>query len=628
MPKYDESSIKIFKGLEGVRRKPGMYIGVTDDMGVWSILREVCDNSADNIDMDPKYDSLTVRMRRDGYVEAHDNGPGIPVGQHKTAKMSTLRAVTSLLHAGGKMDDESEYGASRGTFGIGLKATVALSERFAAFTFRSGAWHGIEYRQGKLFRDARKVGKKDMAKLGVEPIHGRGTIVVYKHDKSVFDDGSRLRLAHAQEWADISTYLSPGLRVAIELESRKGWRRREYRHEGGVEDWVRDQVKRLGCATLSKKHLRIKSDHMDMVLTFTDSEDAEVLGYCNGLRQVDGGTHVSAVLSTLSASLKSYVKDEFGKQDLEEGLLGIVNFKIGSPQFSSQTKEKLADKRFNDLCRRDLVDGFAAHWESNKGLAAEVCRRAAAMQSARSEFAALKKSAQELKRKTKDLSKMPEKLATANCSPDERELFIVEGDSAGGTAKGARLLDPYRFQEVLPIRGKLTNAYKEKVERLLANESAQNILSAIGYDPSLDDPLRKLRVARVVLLSDPDPDGEHINCLLLSLLAVYVPELFDKGMVYTVVSPRYMVVDKGRQWFGMSLDEIRGKLPKSVSSEKVTHLKGWGEVTPEGMKEIAFNPATRHIARTLSPSKRELVNVARIMGYDTTWRKRLLGIAA
>ena len=632
MSKYDESSIQVLKGLEGVRKKPGMYIGLVDDLGVWTILREVLDNAVDNYHMDSKYDSVTVRLRRDGYSEVHDNGPGIPVGRHKTADMSTFQAVTSLLHAGGKMDSSSDYGATVGTHGIGLKATVALSESFTAFTHRDGRWHEIEYRKGRLKGAVSKSSaKRVMGVTGADPIHKRGTIVVHKPDMSVFDKGSRLRIKHVTEWAETTTYLSPGFKVVLEAEGRDGKaRRKTFSHPGGVSDWVRDQVAELDCATMAKEPLRIKGDNIDLVLAFTDSERAEVRGYCNGLHQVDGGTHVNAVLSTLFASLKPYAKDKdsFIRQDLEEGLLGLVNFKVGSPVFSSQSKEKLVDKRFNDLCRSVLADGFAAYWKAHRKLAGDVCRRAAAMQAARSEFAALKKSAHELKRKTKDLTKMPDKLATANCSPDERELFIVEGDSAGGTAKGARLKDPYRFQETLPIRGKLTNAYKEKVERVLANDSAQSILSAIGYDPSLEDPLSKLRVARVVLLSDPDPDGEHINCLLLSLLAVYVPELFDRGMVYTVLSPKYMLTDRGRQWFGMSVDEIRDQLPKGVNPDKITYVKGWGECSPSSMRMVAFDPATRRISRTRKPSQKELVNVARVMGFDTQWRKRLLGIAA
>lgn len=626
---YDETSIKWLKGLEGVRKKASLYIGPTDDHGIFTILREVMDNSVDEFSINRRHDSMTVRFRSDGFIEVHDNGSGIPVGHHKQAGMSTLRLVTSMIHAGGKMDDESAYGAARGTHGIGLKATVALSERFAIYTCRSGTWHNIEYRRGKLYRDTRKARKADMAG-DVEPVFGnKGTVVMFKPDGTVFDEGATLQLAQVRQWADTTAYLARGFRVSLQRQKGGRWLERRFHHKGGVADWISDQVAKLGCDTLTKKPLRISTDHLDMVLSFTDSDKAKVLGYCNGLHQADGGTHVNAVLSTLHASVKPFMsdKDQFTRQDMEEGLLGIVNFRIESPRFSSQTKDKLSDPRFNELCRKSLSEGFAEYWKGNKSLAQEVCRRAAAMQDARNEFAALKKSAQDLRRKASDLRRMPDKLASADCDPSERELFLVEGESAGGSAKGARLVDPYRFQETLGLKGKLTNAYKEKVEKVLSNSEVQAVLSAVGYDPALDDPLENLRVARVILLSDPDPDGEHINCLLLSLLAVYVPQLFDRGMVYTVVSPKYMVTDKGRQWFGMTVDEIRAELPKSVNPNKITYLKGWAECTPAAMRVVAFDPATRHIVRTAKPSNRQMVNVARMMGDDPIWRKRLLGVA-
>lgn len=633
MPKkrtYDEDSIKVLKGLEGVRAKPSMYIGLLDDVGVFSLVREVMDNAVDEYSKDTANDSMTVVFLNNGCIEVHDNGAGIPVGKHRRAGVSTLQAVTSMLHAGGKMDDSSVYGASRGTHGIGLKATVALSERFAAYTFRTGRWHSIEYRNGKMTRGVRKVVRKDML-AKVQRIYEQGTVIAFKTDLSLFDEGARMRLDMAQQWADTAAYLSSGFKVELRRQTASGqWKRRRYHHDGGIAEWIDNRVAEAECDTLTDKHLEIHTEHLDMGLAFTNDDKAGVEGYCNGLRNADGGTHVNAVMSTLAKSIQPYVKEKenFERADLEEGLLGIVNFKINSPRFSSQTKEKLADPRFNELCRTTLQDELDAFWSSNKKVARIVCERADGMRKARDEFAVLRKSAADLRKHGLTRGKMPTKLAMVkNCSPDERELFLVEGDSAGGTARNARLAEPYRFQETLGLRGKIANAYKDKLNRLLTNEAVLDILSAIGYDPAADDPLANMRVARIILLSDADEDGKHINCLLLGLLSAYVPETFAMGKVFTVVSPKYMLADRGKQYFGMDLDELHANVPKGTNLDKAVAMKGWAEATKQAMRQIAFDPATRQIVRMDEPDKRAARNIQRLLGDDPLWRKRLLGVS-
>ena len=248
------------------------------------------------------------------------------------------------------------------------------------------------------------------------------------------------------------------------------------------------------------------------------------------------------------------------------------------------------------------------------------------MRSAKVDFLSQKKALTSLKKNKNNLLKMPGKLAAApDCEPKERELFLVEGDSAGGTASRARMVEPYRYQETLCLRGKVPNAYKMPPEKVLANEEVLNILTAIGYEPSVKDPMKSLRVGKVVLLSDPDPDGYHIDALLLALLVTFVPDLFNRELVYRSRSPKYMLTIGKKQYFGMSVDEVKRKA-NSRHNHKATYLKGWGEANDDAMRTIAFNPETRHLVLAEPPTKQELREIALLMGDDTAYRKKLLGV--
>ncbi len=625
---YNEDNIKVLKGLEAVRVKPSMYIGPPDSHGIFTILREVMDNSVDEYNANPKYDQMYVELHTDGTCVVHDNGQGIPVGKHKTEKVSTLQVAVGMLHAGGKLHGDGVYKISRGTHGIGVSATNALSEWFTVLTHRTKKWHGMEFAKGKVTANITVYDKKAVSDV-VEPVFDQGTIILFKPDLSIFDKGSKLDRKAVHEWADLTAYLSAGFSVTIWDEKTE--EETEYYHENGIRDWIDSSLSkfRKKINVLSKKPIELITDNVELCFTFTDSDKAQVYGYCNGLYQSEGGSHINTTLTLLYNSLEPYFKarEEFTKQDMLEGLLGIINFKIDSPRFSSQTKEKLVDSRFKEICQDDVYETFENYWLKNKSVARQVCERANNVYNARAAFRVSKEAARALKSVRDGTNKLPLKLAAVkDCPANERELFLIEGDSAEGTARAARITEPYRFQETLGLRGVVPNAYKMNWDKLMGNKEIISILAAIGYDPSLKNPLSNLRVGKIILLSDPDPDGYHINALLLSLISALLPNLLLKGLIYTVVSPKYVLNDNGIQYFGMSVEEIQEQIPKKTDINKVSYLKGWGEASAAAMRPIAFDPSTRQLISITKPTDRQFISLKELMGDDSQARKELLGI--
>ncbi len=508
---YSSSSIKHLSGRDSVRQKASMYIGPTDGSGIFTLLREILDNARDE-NLAGHCSSCEVLVDDDGSFVVIDDGRGMPVDlmevkdqvSGKSYKMPAIQAITSLLHAGGKLDkDNGAYATSVGSHGIGQKASNFLSEWFEVTTYDSKkkAWFFIGYENGIL-----KTPLKQLAKPPSHPFKNgkkllKGTMVAFKPDVSFFSE-KKFPLSMVSEWAKMAAYFTDKMRITFSHHSGK---QREFYAPDGPITYVEDKLTQLKAESLHPKSFVFRNALVDCVFQFTNYDGCELQAFTNGLNNPEKGQHFNSFFQALYKSIEPYAKprQKFSLAELKEGLVGLVNVKLSAPQFASQTKEKLIDERAGKPVYDILFSELAKFFKANKSLAEKICARAHELKQLKSQFTASKKTLTELKKSAK--KGLPAKASLApDCKPEERELYLVEGESAGGTAKMAR--DEF-FQELLPLKGKVMNAMKKDAEKALLSEEVLHALNMIGFNPSKSDPLSTLRVGKIILLADPDPDG-------------------------------------------------------------------------------------------------------------------------
>lgn len=617
--KYSEKDIERYAGLAGIRKRPTRFIGSNDSNGLFTCVREPLDNCCD-LALAGINDTAHLVIDGESYWVL-DNGPGIPVGKKEFAdergrveSLSVLFVVTGLTNAGKNFNSDT---ISRGAHGEGLKCTNAMSKNFKVWTFRDGKWWTIEYRDAKLFKD---VGVGSAPKLPHGLKASKGTVIQFTPDLSLFARGTRLSMTDVRSWCELTSVLIPGF--TVKFTNAKGVTR-VMRSKDGVKEYLTKRVTELKCNLLRDRIFHISDKVVDVALGFSDTDKASIDCYTNGLRNNDGGEHLRAVYAALEKSLLPYRgKNKYTPTALRDGLLGLVNAKLSTPKFNNQTKDKLLDERGYDLVLPAVLKAFEEFWRKNKSLAAEICQRAAKLHQATYDFQQNKKLMQALKPSKNTKMLLPGKLtASPKCPPHKRELFLVEGDSAGGTAKFARYRE---YQEIYYLRGKFINAMRASDNAVLSSEEVKGVLQAIGFDPSQKDPINKLRVGRIIWLSDPDDDGYHINTLGLTLLYKYLPRLFELGKVFMVAASEYVATVNGRTIYGNSVEALAkqngGKTPKDTM-----HLKGWGEASVEQLRQLAMDPATRRLYRVDPPVDGGKV-VTLIMSDDPVYRKKMLGV--
>lgn len=613
---YTEADISYFETeLLKLRAKPQMYIGPTDDAGIFTILREAMDNSVDE-----------ARAGRNKLVHAFvtdqdfwvvDEGIGIPVKKHPGAKISTLTHVLTALQASGKMKGDA-YTAAIGTHGVGIKATNALSKSFEVWTYRSdaGGWHYTKFQAGA---EKVKVGKSKAPKLPDGRTPTLGTVIRFAPDPAIFGK-AKLQMQQLLTWCEITAYMNAGLRIRLTNAKNKT---KTWYSKTGISEYLSLRMTALKATPLSKKPLSHQSPTMDLALHFADVEGCEVEFFTNTIRNVDLGFHADAFFKALVDSLKPYKgRLEYTPTDLKDGLVGVLNYKINAPQFSSQTKEKLVDVRMKVPAYEECLKVLSAFWSANKTLAKDVSQRAAALRAKTQEFLKDKRLIKSIKKAGKTIAvKLADVDGGSKVPLAERELYIVEGDSAGGTAIKARIKDR---QAVWPIRGKILNVMQSKKEKVVVNAEIAGIFAALGIDLGKKDPLSALRYGRVILMADPDVDGSHINTLLATLFWMYTPDLVKSGKIHVLLAPEFLARHKGRTFFGMTKEALY----KVCGSDKVIaqHIKGWGEISDTDLYHAGMSLESRRLARLTPPSKEGARKFALLMEEDTAYRKHLLGI--
>jgi DNA gyrase subunit B len=630
--KYNADSITWLKGLEGVRKRPGMYIGGTDSEGLLHLVKEVVGNSIDEA-TNGHCDMIGIAYDGD-YVTVYDTGRGIPTGPHRMdKKRDTLTIIMTELHSGGKLQNTGDnYSTAIGTNGIGLAAVNALSIKMEVYTKHSGSWQMQSYSKGVPTSEVINTTK-------VPSFQGKkwtqGTVVRFKPDISVFEKGSKLNGKAIYEWVSkLSWFVSgpkknktdeSGTPITFKF-SLKG-KDVEISRKGLSQYAKYTAAKVLKSEPLIEnlKPFVFSGKGVDVVLYPTQSATTSLYASVNSVETKGGGTHVVALRKIISESFAKVSKKN-AKYSLDELLAGMVlccNVRMINTQYDSQSKYRLTSKITDQF---DGLEAALTSWcKKNKSKVLQMIARATELSAQSIDAALLRKLTAAVKTKKGGKSTLPtELIASTGCkNRDERELFFVEGQSAGGSAKKA---SSRRFQEILLLRGKVLNVLKAKTERMSDSRMVVAILKSIGFDPKVEYS-KSRRIGSVFLLTDPDPDGAHISCLLMGLLYTVVPDLFKEGRVFNVVAPLYVYTSATKKLFGSSLKEITQKVGKGFDSKNLTRLKGWGEAQPNELSTFAFDRKTRVVERISVANAKESYNtLQQMLGQGVEFRRTLLGL--
>jgi DNA gyrase subunit B len=587
---YSASSIQVLEGLEAVRKRPGMYIGSTDERGLHHLVYEVVDNSVDEA-MAGHATRIVVRIHKDNSIEVTDDGRGVPVGKHSTGK-DALEVVHTVLHAGGKFGGEG-YKVSGGLHGVGVSVVNALSVKLRVESSRDGFVWAQEYERGKPKMKVTKVG----------PAHARrGTRTVFLPDPEVFSV-TEYSFETLSNRLRESAYLNKGLWLTL-IDDRAD-REATFYFQGGIVSFVRHLNRKRKVTHDRPVYLERVDGTTSVEVAFQyqgDSWSETLLAFANNINTVDGGTHVTGFRAALTSSLNDWgrkngaIKDNdpnLTGEDVREGLTAVISVKLVDPQFEGQTKAKLGTAEVKGIVQTAVNAGVLQFLEENPGDGKEVIRQA--LNAARGREAARKARDLVLRKGALEGSALPGKLADCQeRDPAKSELYIVEGESAGGSAKQGR---DRRFQAIFPLRGKLLNVEKARIDKILGSDNIRTLIVALGagiQDSSSSFDLAKLRYHRVIIMTDADVDGAHIRTLLLTFFYRYMPAIIEAGYLYIAQPPLYRI-STGKETKYASSEKERDIAVASFKAKNVNvqRFKGLGEMNAEQLWETAMNPENR-----------------------------------
>jgi DNA gyrase subunit B len=617
---YDASNIEVLEGLEAVRRRPGMYIGSTDLRGLHHLVYEVVDNAIDEA-LGGYCDTIRVTIHNDASVTVSDNGRGIPVGVHQKMGKSALEVVMTVLHAGGKFGSGG-YAMSSGLHGVGVSVVNGLSEWMRSEIRREGGLHRQEYVRGVPKAPVKKVGK-----VGADE---RGTTQTWMPDATIFDTLDYNYDTLANRFREMA-YLTKGLRI-IFIDERND-RETTFYFEGGINSFVR-HLNRTRTVLHQKPfymHRQVGEYIVEVAIQYNDTYGESVHSFANNINTVDGGTHLTGFRTALTRTINEYARkngllkendDSLTGEDVREGLTAIVSVKLPEPQFEGQTKGKLGNAQVAGAVQSVMNELLAQHLEENPQAAKRIVEKC--VNAARARDAARK--ARELVQRKGSLEtfSLPGKLA--DCSerdPARAELYIVEGDSAGGSAKQGR---DRRYQAILPLRGKILNVEKARLDKMLQNAEIRALITALGtsigdqFDPS------KLRYHRVIIMTDADVDGAHIRTLLLTFFFRHMESLIVDGRIYIAQPPLYRIQSGSNIHWAYS-DPERDEIMKQYKDKRteVARYKGLGEMNPEQLWETTMNVESRTLLQvTIDDAVRADETFDMLMGNAVPPRKRFI----
>lgn len=615
--KYDAKNIQVLEGLEAVRKRPAMYVGSTSEQGLHHLVWEVVDNSIDEA-MTGNCTKIKVSVHKDNSVTVIDDGRGIPTELHPKYKVSAMEIVMTKLHAGGKFDKDS-YKFSGGLHGVGVSVVNALSESCEVIVARDGKIFNQKYSRGKPLKKVEIVGKADKT----------GTKVIFKPDSQIFEvkkfnfDTLSARLREL-------AFLNKGLKIIFADERID--EKRVFKYDGGIGSFVETLSKtKQPLHKVIHFEKEAESISVDFAVQYNDGYSEMIFSFVNNINTVEGGTHLTGFKTALTRALNNYAisnklinsDERFTSDDVREGMVAVISVKVANPQFEGQTKAKLGNSEVKGQVDKIVFDSLNTYLLEHPNVAKTLISKAVGAARARE---AARKAKDLTRRKTAlESSTLPGKLA--DCSetdPSKCEIYFVEGDSAGGSAKQGRSRE---FQAILPLRGKILNVEKARINKMLTNNEILNMITALGTGIDEDFDISKLRYHKIVIMTDADTDGNHITTLMLTFFYRYMPQLIEGGYLYIALPPLYLL-RKGNSRKYAYTEREKDRIIKEfggLSGVSIQRYKGLGEMNPEQLWQTTMNPENRILKRVTvddAVAADEVFSI--LMGEEVEPRRRFI----
>lgn len=591
--KYGAGEIQVLEGLEAVRKRPGMYIGTTGPKGLHHLVYEIVDNGIDEA-LAGFCDKIEVYILPDNIIKVKDNGRGIPVGIHPTAGIPAVTVVFTVLHAGGKFGG-SGYKVSGGLHGVGASVVNALSEWLEVEVCDGEKIYKQRFERGNIVSDLEVIGKSSE----------RGTTITFKADPEIFKETTVYDYEVLQTRLREQAFLNAGVRIILkDTRNEEDIKEDDFKYEGGIRSFVDYIHKKRGLAVVHEDIISFSgvlpdnTASAEVALQYNDSYNELILSFANNIHTMDGGTHEDGFKRAFTRVINDYARKynllkendrNFSGEDVREGLTAIISVKVRNAQFEGQTKTRLGNTEIRGLVDGIVSEKMSAYLEENPAVAKSIVEKAISASRARD---AAKKARDLVRRKTAmETASLPGKLADCQSkNPDETEIYIVEGDSAGGSAKSGR---DRKFQAILPLWGKMLNVEKARLDKVYGNEKLMPVITALGCGIGEEFDSSKLRYGKVIIMADADVDGSHIRTLLLTFFFRFMKPIVEQGHIYIAQPPLYRIT-KNKKHFYAYTDEERDDILKGIEGNSdIQRYKGLGEMDAEQLWETTMNPETR-----------------------------------